>query len=44
MKYHSVWFKRILNPILRKINLEICSIVSNDKVIGYGIRKKLNSK
>jgi hypothetical protein len=42
MKSHNVWFKRTFNPILRKIfKVEICSIIQDDKVIGYGIRKHL---
>ena len=39
---HSTWFKRALNPILRRIfRVEITSIIQDDKVIGYGIRKQL---
>ena len=42
MKFHSVWFKRTFNPILRKLfKVEICSIIQDDKVIGYGVRKQL---
>lgn len=40
MEAHSIWFKRWLNPILRKLfKIEICSIISDNDVIGYGIRK-----
>jgi len=40
---HSPWFKRLFNPFLRKLfNIEICSIILDDKVVGYGIRKYLN--
>jgi len=42
MKHHSNWFKRTLNPILRKLfRVEITSIIYDEKVIGYGIRKQL---
>jgi hypothetical protein len=40
MKYHNIWFKRWFNPTLRKLfNVEICSIIRDEEVIGYGIRK-----
>lgn len=41
MEFHSTWFKRWFNPVLRKLFMvEICSIVGGDgKVLGYGIRK-----
>ena len=40
MTHHPTFIKRWFNPILRKLfNLEICSIVRDNKVIGYGIRK-----
>jgi hypothetical protein len=40
MTHHSTWFKRTFNPILRKIfKIEICSIISEGKIIGYGVRK-----
>jgi hypothetical protein len=40
MKTHSTWFKRTFNPILRKLfKIEICSIIHEEKIIGYGIRK-----
>lgn len=40
MEYHSTWFKRTFNPILRKIfKVEIFSAIDEGKVIGYGIRK-----
>lgn len=42
MEKHSIWFKRCLNPILRKVfRVEITSIIMDNKVIGYGIRKQL---
>jgi hypothetical protein len=51
MQSHNIWFKRWFNPTLRKLfKVEICSIISDDNVIGYGIRKinknefKKNSK
>lgn len=40
MGTHSTWVKRTFNPILRKLfTIEITSIVRNEEVIGYGIRK-----
>jgi hypothetical protein len=40
MNRHSTWFKKLFNPILRKLfRVEICSIIMDNKVIGYGIRK-----
>ena len=40
MKTHSVWFQRKFNPYLRKLfRVEICPIVYNGKIIGYGIIK-----
>lgn len=42
MKTHNNWLKRWLNPILRKVfRIEITSIIMDNKVIGYGIRKQL---
>ena len=42
MTHDNTWFKRTLNPILRKLfRVEITSIVYEDRVIGYGIRKQL---
>jgi hypothetical protein len=42
MKTHSTLFKRWFNPILRKVlGVEITSIIMDNKVIGYGIRKQL---
>jgi len=42
MKKHSIWFKRWLNPVLRKVfRVEITSIIVDNEVIGYGIRKQL---
>jgi hypothetical protein len=42
MREHTTWFKRTLNPILRRIfRVEITSIIQDGKVIGYGIRKQL---
>lgn len=42
MKTHIIWFKRWFNPILRKaFGVEITSIIMDNKVIGYGIRKQL---
>jgi hypothetical protein len=42
MKQHSTWFKRTMNPVLRRLfGVEITSIVMDGKVIGYGIRKQL---
>jgi hypothetical protein len=39
---HNVWFKRLLNPILRKVlKVEITSLILDGKVIGYGIRKQI---
>ena len=41
MENHNIFFKRLFNPILRKFfKIEICSIVYNNKVIGYGVRKQ----
>jgi hypothetical protein len=40
METHSVWFKRWFNPTLRRIfKVEICSIIMDNEVVGYGIRK-----
>ena len=41
MEFHSTWFKRWFNPVLRRLfRVEICSIFGGDgKVLGYGIRK-----
>ena len=41
MYFHSTWFKRRFNPVLRRwLSVEICSIVDwHGEVIGYGIRK-----
>jgi hypothetical protein len=40
MEQHSIWFKRWFNPIIRKMfKVEICSIIMDNEVIGYGIRK-----
>jgi hypothetical protein len=40
MKQHKIWFKTILNPLLRLMfKLEICSLIKDEKVIGFGIRK-----
>ena len=42
MKTHNTWIKRWFNPILRKVlGVEITSIIMDNKVIGYGIRKQL---
>ena len=42
MAQQTPWFERFINPILRKIfKLEITSLKLNDKIIGYGIVKKL---
>ena len=42
MEKHEIWFKRWFNPLLRKLfKLEICSLLYEEKVVGYGIRKKL---
>ena len=42
MTQHSKWFKRAINPILRRLfGVEITSIVMDEKVVGYGIRKQL---
>jgi len=39
---HSTWFKRLLNPILRKLfRIEITSLILDEEVIGYGIRKQM---
>lgn len=39
---HSIWFKKYLNPLLRKIlKVEITSLILDGKVIGYGIRKQI---
>ena len=39
MKQHKAWFKIILNPILRILGWSIISVVENDIVIGYEVRK-----
>jgi hypothetical protein len=39
MKSHRTWFKVILNPFLRKFGWSIVSIIDDNKVIGYDIRK-----
>ena len=40
MTTHTTWFKKYLNPLLRKVlKVEITSLILDDKVIGYGIRK-----
>jgi hypothetical protein len=40
--HHETWVKKNINPILRKLfGIEIFSAVSDDKVVGYGIRKQL---
>jgi hypothetical protein len=45
MDTHSTWVKRTFNPILRKLfKIEITSIVRNEEVIGYGIRKHLKNE
>lgn len=42
MTHHETWLKKTLNPILRKLfGVEIFSAISENKVIGYGIRKQL---
>lgn len=42
MKVHKPLFKRLFNPILRKIwKIEITSLTLDNKVIGYGIRKQI---
>jgi len=42
MKQQTAWFERFINPILRKIfKVEITPLSLNDKIIGYGIVKKL---
>ena len=39
---HSSWLKRAMNPVIRRLfGVEITSIVMDEKVIGYGIRKQL---
>lgn len=45
MDFHSIWFKRLLNPILRKlVGWEIFSAIDDQyKVIGYGLRKSSRS-
>ncbi len=45
MKSHDIWFKRWFNPTLRKLfKIEICSIICEDEVVGYGIRKILKNE
>ena len=41
MDTHPIWFKRWLNPLLRKIGFEIVSIMDpqTGRIIGYGIRR-----
>lgn len=39
MVRHRTWFKVLLNPILRKIGWSIVSVVSDNKVLGYELRK-----
>jgi len=41
METHPIWFKRWLNPILRRFGFEIVSIMDTDtrKIIGYGVRR-----
>lgn len=42
MTTHTTWFKRYLNPLLRKIfKVEITSLTLDGKIIGYGIRKQI---
>ena len=42
IKSHSTWLKKTLNPLLRKLfSIEICSIFEGEKIVGYGIRKRL---
>lgn len=42
VEYHDIWFKRWFNPIFRKLfKLEITTLLHEEKVVGYGIRKKL---
>lgn len=42
MNTHAPWFKKIMNPILRKLfKIEITSIFYQEKLIGYGIRKQI---
>ena len=39
IKPHRVWFKVIFNPILRKFGYSIVSVFSNEKLLGYQLRK-----
>ena len=39
MKQHRVWFKIILNPILRKFGWSIVSVFDNNKLRGYQLKK-----
>ena len=44
MSNHDIWFKRWFNPTLRKLfKIEICSIICEEEVIGYGLRKFLKT-
>lgn len=43
--FHSTWFKRLLNPILRKIGLHIVSLFDdNDKLVGFQLRTTQSCK
>jgi lipopolysaccharide biosynthesis protein len=38
--HHCIWFKKLLNPFLRRIGFVIVTNVSEgDEVLGYSIRK-----
>ena len=41
METHPIWFKRWLNPLLRRVGFEIVSImdVTTGEIVGYGVRR-----
>lgn len=38
-RVHRVWFKVILNPILRNFGCSIVSVFENNKFVGYRLRE-----
>ena len=39
MKPHRIWFKVLLNPILRRVGFSIVSVFRGSKLIGYRIKR-----